>query len=433
MSKHEDIIEHILSLNVGTKISVRSIANELCVSDGTAYKAIKKCDKMGIVTTISRIGTVRTEKAEKKSIEALTFGEIVNIINGTILGGKDGVYKTLNKFVIGAMTIEGMKKYIAPGDLLIVGNREEAQNLALQNECGVLITGGFGCSDEIKKLAKEKCLPVISSSFDTFTVATMINKVMSENIIKKDILFVEDIMESLTQTLYTTDKLSKLKLILEETGLKSYPVIDPKLKLQGIISTKHAMDNSGDCVTKYMSKDFKIVTAKTTVAYAAHIMDWEGIEICPVLDGKRLIGIITRQSVLKALQQVARQTQVNEVLDDLIMKNLIVESSTVDEIIFRGKIIPQMLDPIGTASWSSLNMLFSTIGIIALRQKNNIDVSIDSVITYFMKPVQIDNEIHVLSKIIDMGRSFCKVEVTMFDFKNEIIGKSFMSAKILRK
>lgn len=433
MSKHEDIIEHILSLNVGTRISVRGIANELCVSDGTAYKAIKDCDELGIVTTIPRIGTIRTEKSEKKSIEAITFGEIVNIVNGTILGGKDGIYKTLNKFVIGAMTIDGMKKYMAPGDLLIVGNREEAQNLALQNECGVLITGGFNCSDEIKKLAKDKCLPVISSSFDTFTVATMINKVISENIIKKDILFVEDIMETLVETLYTTDKVSKLKLILEETGLKSYPVLDQKLKLEGIISTKHCMDESNECVTKYMSKDFKIVTPKTTVAYAAHIMGWEGIEICPVLDGKILIGIITRQSVLKALQQVARQTQVNEVLDDLIMKNFVIESSNDHEIVFSGRIIPQMLDPIGTASWSSLNMLFSTMGIMVIRQKNNIDLSLDSVITYFMKPVQIDNEIHAISKIIDIGRNFCKVEVTIYDIKNEIIGKSLMSAKILRK
>jgi Cu2+-exporting ATPase len=64
MSKHEDIIKYILSLEVGTKISVRSIASALGVSDGTAYRAIKDSDALGIVTTIPRVGTVRIEKVE---------------------------------------------------------------------------------------------------------------------------------------------------------------------------------------------------------------------------------------------------------------------------------------------------------------------------------------------------------------------------------
>lgn len=185
LSKHENIMKYILSLSVGTKISVRSIANELGVSDGTAYKSIKDCSSMGIVTTIPRVGTIRTQRIEKRTVETLTFGEVINIIGGTLLGGKNGVYKCLNKFVIGAMTIEAIKKYISPQDLLIVGNREGVQKFGLLNECGVLITGGFGCSNEIKSLADQKCLPVISSSFDTFTVATMINKAISENEIKK--------------------------------------------------------------------------------------------------------------------------------------------------------------------------------------------------------------------------------------------------------
>ncbi|MGC7873931.1 DRTGG domain-containing protein, partial [Desulfosporosinus sp. SYSU MS00001] len=189
-------MNYILSLEVGAKISVRSVANELGVSDGTAYRAIKDCDTMGIVTTIPRVGTVRIEKVEKKSIEALTYAEVINIIDGTLLGGKDVIHKTLSKFIIGAMTIDAFSKYISPNCLVIVGNREELQKLALMNECAVLITGGFSCSDEIKKLANERCLPIISSTYDTFTIATMINKAISESLIKKDIILVEDIMKS---------------------------------------------------------------------------------------------------------------------------------------------------------------------------------------------------------------------------------------------
>ena len=59
MSKHEEIIKHILSLEIGTKISVRGIGNRLGVSEGTAYRAIKECEAIGIVNTVPRVGTIR--------------------------------------------------------------------------------------------------------------------------------------------------------------------------------------------------------------------------------------------------------------------------------------------------------------------------------------------------------------------------------------
>ncbi len=433
MSKHEDIIAHILSLPVGTKISVRSIALELGVSDGTAYRAIKDCDNFGIVTTIPRVGTVRIDKVEKKNIETLTFAEVVNIVDGSILGGKGGIYKALNKFVIGAMKVDAIEKYISPGCLLIVGNREAAQKLALEKQSAVLITGGFGCSEEIKKLANEKDLPIISSSYDTFTIASMINKALSENLIKKEIILVEDIMATKVDYLYFHDKISKWKQLMAETGHERYPVVDEDMKVVGIISPKDmskAVDDQ-EYISKIMSKEPTTVTPKTTVAYAAHIMGWEGFDICPVVEGKRLVGVISNQDVIKALQYIARQPQAGETMEDLILKNFQSENRD-NKMYFNGSIIPEMLDPIGTASWSSLNMLLTTMAVMTLRQKNIINLLVDSVSTYFMKPVQIDSKIEITSEIIDMGRNFCKVEVTMFNRKRELIAKAIMSSKLLK-
>ncbi|RZI12152.1 HTH domain-containing protein, partial [Staphylococcus aureus] len=52
MTKHEQILYYIESLSIGSKISVRKIAKFLNVSEGTAYRAIKDADKMGMVATI---------------------------------------------------------------------------------------------------------------------------------------------------------------------------------------------------------------------------------------------------------------------------------------------------------------------------------------------------------------------------------------------
>ena len=182
-TKHDLILEHIESLPVGERISVRSIAKNLRVSEGTAYRAIKDAENIGLVSTIQRVGTIRIERKLKKNIERLTFGEVVRIIEGEVLGGSNGLDKDLNKFVIGAMTEEAMRRYITPGSLLIIGNREGAQKLALQDGAAVLITGGFDTTPEIAKLADELALPVLSTTYDSFTVATMINRALSDQLI----------------------------------------------------------------------------------------------------------------------------------------------------------------------------------------------------------------------------------------------------------
>jgi len=435
MSKHEDIIKYILSLEIGTKISVRGIGNDLNVSEGTAYRAIKECESIGIVNTIPRVGTVRVEKLEKRHIDKLTFGEIVNIVDGTLLGGREGVYKTLEKFVIGAMEVETIKKYINPGALLIVGNREEAQRLALENGCAVLITGGFQSSEEIKAIADEHQLPLISCTYDTFTVASMINKAIFENNIKKEIILVEDIMENNPAFLTTSDRISKLKELVEQTKHERYPVVDETEKVVGIVTFKDIKDNKDDeLIVNVMVKEPIVVMPTTTVAYAAHIMAWEGIKLCPVVLKKKLVGVISREDVIKAMQLVLRQPHVGETMDDLILKNFEFETYR-DTMHFWGEIIPEMLDSIGTASWNALNMLLSTMGTMALRQNQNsgTNVAIDSFTSYFMKPVQMGRDIDIYAEILEKGRFNSKVEITMFNSSKELIAKAMLSAKVLKR
>ena len=42
MSKHQEILDYLEKLPIGKRVSVRSISNFLNVSDGTAYRALKK-------------------------------------------------------------------------------------------------------------------------------------------------------------------------------------------------------------------------------------------------------------------------------------------------------------------------------------------------------------------------------------------------------
>lgn len=437
MSKHEEIIKFILSLDIGTKISVRGISSDLGVSEGTAYRAIKECESIGIVNTIPRVGTVRVEKLEKKHIDKLTFKDVATIVEGTILGGKKGLDKTLERFVIGAMEVESIHKYIDANCLFIVGNRELAQKLALEKQCAVLITGGFECSDSIKELSNEKGLPLISSTYDTFTVASMINKALFENNIKKDIILVEDIMENSPTCLSSGDSIKTLKRMVRETGHERYPVIDNEAKVVGIVTLADISHDTSDeeLIDTIMIKRPIVVSPGTTLAYAAHIMAWEGIKLCPVVNKSKnkLVGVISREDVIKAMQIALRQPHVGETMDDLIIKNFQFEISK-DKIHFWGEIIPEMLDSIGTASWNALNMMLSTMGTMALRQSNaNANVSIDSFSSYFMKPVQMGRVIDIYAEVVDVGRYYSKVDISIYNRQKMLIAKGMLSAKMLKK
>ncbi|MGO1677892.1 MAG: hypothetical protein ACTHYF_02405, partial [Ruoffia tabacinasalis] len=102
-TKHNQILQYIETLPIGKKISVRGIAKHLNMSEGTAYRAIKDAETLGIVSTIERVGTIRIEKKLKFLPEMLRFNEMVSIIEGTVLGGEEGLDRHLNKFIIGAM------------------------------------------------------------------------------------------------------------------------------------------------------------------------------------------------------------------------------------------------------------------------------------------------------------------------------------------
>ena len=64
-TKHDQILKHIEDLPIGDRISVRSIAKSLSVSEGTAYRAIKDAENIGLVSTIQRVGTIRIERKLK--------------------------------------------------------------------------------------------------------------------------------------------------------------------------------------------------------------------------------------------------------------------------------------------------------------------------------------------------------------------------------
>jgi predicted transcriptional regulator len=432
-TKHEQILDYIETLDIGSKISVRQIAKALSVSEGTAYRAIKDAENQGTVSTIERVGTIRIEKKRKENIEKLTYAEVVNVVDGQVLGGKQGLHKTLNKFVIGAMKLEAMMRYVDPDSLLIVGNRTKAHALGLKAGAAVLITGGFDTDDSVKKLADELELPVISTSYDTFTVAAMINRAIYDQLIKKEIVLVSDITTPLERTnqLLRDDKISKWYELNEATGHSRYPVVDKMMRVVGVVTSKDIIGHDHNLfIEKVMTKDPISVKGTTSVANAAHMMIWEGIELLPVIDAHQTLqGIISRQDVLKALQMIQKQPQVGETFDDLITTH-IHDIEEVDKETYSCEITPQMTSYLGTLSYGVMTTLVSEVGSRALRKQKKGDLVVENITLYFLKPVQIDSKITIRPKILELSRRYGKVDVEIYH-EGEVVGKALMMAQLI--
>ncbi|MCQ9299696.1 DRTGG domain-containing protein [Staphylococcus hyicus] len=412
MTKHEQIIKHIEKLSIGQKISVRKIAKDLDVSEGTAYRAIKDAGQRGLVATIDRVGTVRIEKKTREQLDVLTFGEIAKIVDGQFIAGRGGQFNSLTKFAIGAMEKENVVNYVSKNTLLIVGNREDVQKAALNKGSAVLITGGFETSQEIKQYADEHDLPIISSNYDTFMVANIINRAMYNQMIKKEILLVEDIVIPIEETSYLFDTMpvKEVSIKAQETGHSRFPIVDSDMKLTGIITSKDILSQSPKApLSRVMTKSPMSAQLSTTVASCAHSMIWEGIELLPVTDAdKTLIGVISREDVLKAMQIAGRQPQVGETINDQVAKHIDIRNNQIHV-----EITPQLTNQFGTLSKSvSVAIIEETIKYVMRKQKK-LEVMIESLNIFYIKTVQIENEIEVLYNILDMGRNFAKLEVTM--------------------
>jgi predicted transcriptional regulator len=433
VTKHEQILRYIQALAVGSKISVRKIAKDVGVSEGTAYRAIKEAESSGLVATKERIGTVRIEPKARNNIEKLTFAEVVNIVDGAVLGGAEGLDKTLGKFVIGAMQLEAMVKYIDAGSLLIVGNRERAHATALEQGAGVLITGGFGASAAVRRQADELALPIISSSYDTFTVASLINRAIYDRLIKKKILLVEDIMTQSgdTDVLKGQMTVADWNLTVERTGHSRFPVVDEYQRLIGMVTSKDVVGASPEeRIDKVMTKNPITVGARTSVASAAHMMVWEGIEQLPVTDSARkLLGIISRQDVLKGMQFIQKQPQIGETIEDLILASF-EEDRETEGVAFRGTITPQMTSSLGTVSEGVLTTLMSQAAFRAIKLVKKGDLVLDSMSTFFLKPLQIDNEIVIRPQLIELSRKFGKVDVEVH-LGASLVAKAILTAQLI--
>ncbi|WP_416353106.1 DRTGG domain-containing protein [Agrilactobacillus fermenti] len=443
-TKHEQILDYIESVPIGNKISVRSIAKALNVSEGTAYRAIKTAETQGLVTTIERVGTMRIEQRLKGKIENLTFREILKAIDGEIYGGTNGLDKLLDKFVIGAMTLEAMVRYITPKSLMIIGNREDAQELALRSGAAVLITGGFSATQAITKLADELALPVLGTTYDTFTVAAMINRVLTDQLIKKEIIVVGDIFQPLAKTDYllNTQTVHDYIALTKHSDHSRFPVVNKQMRLLGVVSGKDVLNRSDKTpIEKIMTKDPMVVRKNNSAASAGHLMTWNSLELMPVVDNKlQLEGVISRKDVMETMQMAPRQPQVTDTFYDQMMGSLQVLKNELPNVAtlapesmgFEFVVEPQLVNSLGTVAFGVLSEVVVDSCQRLLNERFKQNAIIEQMDLHYLKLIQLESHLLIQPQILDKGRRFAKLDVSVYA-NHVLCAKAIVNCQLLER
>ena len=263
----------------------------------------------------------------------------------------------------------------------------------------------------------------------------MINRAIYDRLIKKEIMLVEDVLIPIKDTYYLTldDQVQDWHTLSERTGHGRFPVVDGQRKVLGVVTTKDVIGQAAELpLDKVMTKNPICVTAKTSVASAAHIMVWEGIELLPVIDAHRiLVGIISRQDVLKAMQLIQKQPQIGETFEDLITTSF-EEVRQGNEFYIKGEITPQMTNHMGTISNGVLTTILTFAANRALNRLRKGDLVVENMGLYFLKPVQIENEIEIHPHVLELSRKFGKVDIEVFH-EGQLVAKALLTAQFIER
>lgn len=435
-TKHEQIIQYIQNLPIDSKISVRSIARNLKVSEGTAYRAIKSAENLHLVATKERVGTVRIEENENRRMHHLTIEEIIKVTDCQVLGGASGLSRQVRKFIIGAMEADGMRRYIEPDSLIIVGNRDEIQRIALESDVAVLISGGFKPSETIVDLANKREVPLLSVNFDTYATATLINKAMIERSMQKDILLVEDIYIPLEQTqfLYTDDTITAYRQLSENSGHTRFPICERDGKLAGILTAKDILDFTPDThLAKAMTPTPISAKKPMSVASITHMMIWDGLEILPVVDEEDYLqGILSRQDVLRTLQYTQQTEQSENRIEVLLADKLKFVDQNEDMTKARYRFLSDvsLTNDFGALSNALQHSIIQLSVKQFVKKMQDKSIVVDKVNAYYLKLVPLQSTIDIVLEFLDVSRRSMEIDITVYHGK-QVMTKAMASVKTL--
>lgn len=202
------------------------------------------------------------------------YRSIAQTLEGEVIVGNEHGYFVKGKVIVAAGSPDLMKEYIEDDDLVILGDRPEAQKCALEmNASCLVVVSDSKVSEDIQKMAEERGCVIITTPYDSYTVSRLINQSMPiKYFMRRDNLI----------TFETEEYVEDVQKVMSKERHRDFPVIDEEGKYVGMISRRNLMD---------MKRKQLILVDHNEKSQAVDGID--GAEILEIIDHHKLGDIET--------------------------------------------------------------------------------------------------------------------------------------------
>jgi len=166
--------------NVGLTMAQRNISQLPVVDDDGSL--------VGIITerNLARMYVRESRGASSFKDSPVSVGAMVEVLEGELLVGENR--ESSGQLWVISMGVDSMGKSMKQGDVVVVGDRPEAQRRAIELGAGVLVvSNGVRPEAEVLQMAEERGTTVVLSPLDSYVTSRLIQlsvpcwEVMSEN------------------------------------------------------------------------------------------------------------------------------------------------------------------------------------------------------------------------------------------------------------
>ena len=221
--------------SVKSTISMKNAWN-LMKELGVITLPVVKNKKLEGLITITDIATSYMEVVDNHMLEEAetTYKQIAETLEGRIVCTNHNRPCVSGKVITAVATPDIIEESIETGDIVILGNRYEAQLCAIEMGAGCLvICEKAPVSITISRLATECGCTIISSPHDALTVSRLIfQSVPIGHVMKKDSLV----------TFRLDDFVDDIRKVMAEKRHRDFPILDKHGNYVGMISRRNLLD-----------------------------------------------------------------------------------------------------------------------------------------------------------------------------------------------
>lgn len=156
---------------------------------------------------------------------------ILEVISGKVLFRPETIRKPDGRMTVFAMRPDTLGDGIGAGDIVIVGDREDAQLDAIERDVSILILcGGSDMNEEILARAKQKNVTILTTEFSSFMCARLLPQAVPVSYV----MSTEGIV-----SFSLDDYIDEVRMTMANTRFRSYPVLNHQNRVIGNVSRYH--------------------------------------------------------------------------------------------------------------------------------------------------------------------------------------------------